>query len=303
MAAFTAAATAVGVAASVYGANKAAGAARDAADSANEQSDKWLKYTQEQRQKALDAYGSYSSTQAANLDKAIQVQTRNVQRQEALVNSIDPSLIEAGKQMTQLLQGQSAPVLQNIKDQRQVQRNGLLDSLRQNYGPGGESSQAGINALQKFDTETTSMLSGAQQDYLSKVSNIALGGASLGASLGGEAGRLAELGKQYGDIGKTSADIINGQSSSPAYQSKVQTAGAAGVPGVLEGKMYAGLGEGIGKIGGLLDSWNSGPSTTGAPAPSPTPSTGAGTYGSSPSANNGYKNAFGGDTLAARLGA
>lgn len=300
MAAVTAAAIgAVAVGASVYGANKAAGAAKDAANAQSAQSSSWLADTQMARQQALDAYGSYSSTQASEIDKAIASQERNVGRQEQLVQSIDPSLISAGKQMNDLLQGQSAPVLQNIKDQRQLQRQNLLDTLRQQYGPGAETSSAGVNALQKFDSETANSLSSAQQSYLSSVSNIALGGAkTLGASLGEANDTLANLGNQYGNIGMNQAKIIQGGTADTnnAQASTVNSAGAAGVGGAMQGSLYNSIGQGIGKVGGLVAGFGSTPSQPGSTPLSssvtPTPGTGAGTY----------SNVLGGNTLASNLG-
>lgn len=294
MAAITAAAAVVGGAISAYGANKAAGAAQDAANSQRDTSMAWLQDTKQARQDALDAYSSYSATQASTIDKAISSQERNVGRQEQLVQSIDPALISAGKQMNDLLQGQSAPVLQNIKDQRQLQRQNLLDTLRQQYGPGAETSSAGINALQKFDSETTNSLSNAQQSYLSQVSNIAFGGAkSLGDSLGEVNTTLAGLGNQYGQVGMNKANIINQgtNATNNAQASNVNSAGASGVGGVMQGQQIAGIGKGVAQFGGTAQGWYDNAS---APKPTSlqnnvTPVTGAGTY------NSGSAGYLGGD--------
>lgn len=285
-----AASAVVGGAVSAYGADKAAGAAGDAASAQLAASEAWQNRTLEQRQQALEAYDKYSPTQASTIEKSLNTQERNVQRQETLVKSIDPALIEAGSQMNKLLQGQAAPVLDNLKGQRQTQRQGLLDTLRQQYGPGAETSQAGINALQKFDAETSNVLSNAQQSYLNQVSNIALGGAqTLGASLGAEADRFAKLGEAYGNIGVTKANIMTGANSgtNQAAQSTVQSAGASGVPGVLSGQMWSGIGNSVAQIGGTLAQSLGKPSA--APGPTPTPTTGAGTYNMG---NSGY---LGGD--------
>lgn len=255
MAAVTAAVTgAIGVGASIYGGMQQADAARRAGQSANAASQDWLNYTRDQSKKALDAYDKYVPAEQSAIDKSIQSQTANVERQRALVASIDPSLIEAGKQSFQLLQGQSAPVLQNLKDQRGLQRTQLLDTLRQQLGPGAETSSMGMNQLQKFDADTANMLSGAQQDYLTKVSGIALGGAqTLGQSLSQVNNELTSLGTKYGDIGRTQANIINGTTATgnASADSAVKNAGGAYAGESANGALWQNIGSGISKLGGL----------------------------------------------------
>lgn len=242
----------IGAGAEIYGGIQAGRAAKDAANNANEMAWNWIHEAQRKERDATQAYDQYSPYQQAQIDKAIQSQTFNLQRQQRLVESIDPSLIEAGKQMKQLLDGQSAPVLQNMKDQRMQQRQTLLDSLRQQVGPGAETSSVGLNALNKFDSETSNLLSGAQQQYLNQVSGMALGGAtSLGASLGAEAGRMADFGNQYGQIGLNKAGIIQGMAgaSNGGFQSAVNSAGGNALQSQIMGQTIGNIGSGLVKWG------------------------------------------------------
>lgn len=256
MAAVTAAAVGVAaVGASLYGSEKQAQAARQAGQAQDAASQDWLSYSNAQKNQALGAYSEYVPAQQAAVDKAMHAQQLNLERQQKLVESINPALLEAGQQMTKLLQGQSAPVLQNLKDQRQTQRQGLLDSLRQQLGPGGETSQMGMNALRKFDADTANQLSGAQQSYLQQVSGLALGGGkTLSDSLGQATSELAKLGDQYGQIGLNKANIIQGFSNSTnaARQSSVQNAGNSAAGDYLQGAAIKDVAGGIGKLGGAL---------------------------------------------------
>jgi hypothetical protein len=287
---------AAGTAGSIFGANKAAGAAQDAATASKSAADAYQARVFQQRREALDAYNSYSPAQASAIEKGLATQERNVQRQETLVNSIDPALVEAGKQMHSLLMGQAAPVLNNLKDQRQTQRQNLLDTIRQQYGPGYETSSAGLNAMQKFDAETANILNGAQQSYLQQVSGIALSGSSLGATLGAEAQRFQSIADAYGKIGLNKADIMTGANGgmNEAAQAQINTAGAGSVGAAMQGKMWGNIGQGLTQIGGLVAGFDK-PSTPKKPGEEsqtqensaqkvatamPTPYSGAGTYSS-----------------------
>lgn len=246
------AAVAVGAGASYLGAERQARAAGAAAQSQRDSANDWMNYVQQSKQEALDSYDRYSASQQAVIDKSLQQQQQNVIRQQKLVDSIDPALIESGKQLQQLIQGQSAPVLQNVKDQRQVQRQNLIDSLRQQLGPGAETSSIGMNQLQKFDMETSGLVNQTQQDYISKLSNLSLQGAqTLGASLGSEISRQNSIGEQYGQIGRDRASIINQATSQSAgpMSAIMQTAGADQVGEQLRGAGMQALGQNIVQLG------------------------------------------------------
>jgi hypothetical protein len=206
-----------------------AGAASGAAKSQQAEAEARLAEARARANQALDSYNQYAPSQQANINKAIASQQQNITRQQQLVDSIDPALLEAGKQMTSLLQGQSAPVLKNFQDQRNLQKQQMLDGLRQQIGPGAETSSMGQNMLLKFDQETANMQNGIQQQYLDKVSNLAIGGGQTLTDVMSKAtGTLADLSTSLGQIGLNKANIINGGTQNMASYAKatVDSAGA-----------------------------------------------------------------------------
>lgn len=156
--------------------------ASDAAEAQQEAAQRWFEHVERQKSEALNLINTPS--QMAAHDQALHGQEANVRRQEALVASLDPNIIEAGKQTAQLLQGHAAPVLQQLQTQRNQQRTQMLDQLRTHMGPGAETSSAGQQAMQQFDLQTANIMSSAQQSYLDKVSGMSLAGAvTLGQTL------------------------------------------------------------------------------------------------------------------------
>lgn len=164
-----------GIGTQVVGGIGAAGAASKAARAQQQAAEDFRRYVQKQQDTATGQVLNPSALAAQ--DVALKSAQANVNRQNALVASLDPNIVEAGKQTAQLLQGKSAPVLAEIQNQRNMQRQQLQAQLTQQMGPGGASSSAGQQALQKFDLNTANMMNSTQQQYLDKVSNISMGGA------------------------------------------------------------------------------------------------------------------------------
>lgn len=108
----------------------------------------------------------------AALDKDIANQEKNLSRQEQLISQLDPTIIEASQQALKLLRGEQSQTLAPLQAQRAKQRETLLNTLRQQLGPGAETSAAGQKALQNFDLETSSLMGGAQQSALSNLAGI-----------------------------------------------------------------------------------------------------------------------------------
>ena len=247
MAAVTSAVIAgVGVAASAYGSIQSANAANRAARAQQDAAGNWVNMVGARNSEAEAAYDKYSPQQQATIEKSIQAQERNVARSEALVNSIDPALVTAGEQMKKLLDGQAAPVLSQIKNQRDMQRNQVLDTLRQQMGPGAETSSLGQNMLMKFDSETANILNGAQQSYLTQVSNIAMSGGNLSSVLTEANKALASFGNEIGQIGINKANLIQGGTANLAapMAAKTNAAGGEFKGDQLMGQMWSQLGAG-----------------------------------------------------------
>lgn len=106
-------------------------------------------------------------------DRALQTQDRNLSRQEQLISQIDPTILEASQQALRLLRGETSSTLAPLQKQRDMQRQKLLNQLREQLGPGAETSTAGMQALNRFDSETSNLFAGAQQQALGNLGAIA----------------------------------------------------------------------------------------------------------------------------------
>lgn len=108
----------------------------------------------------------------ASFDRDIANQEKNLSRQEQLISQLDPTVIEASQQALKLLRGEQSSTLGPLKAQRDMQRQKLLNTLREQLGPGAETSTAGIQALTRFDSETSNIFAGAQQQAISNLGNV-----------------------------------------------------------------------------------------------------------------------------------
>ena len=246
-----AAGAAVAVVGGAYSANAAGNAAREQGAAARG----WADQSAARAAQGLQDYNNYVPSQQAAIDKAMAYQQQNIQRQQTLVDSIDPALLDAGKQMQQLLNGQSAPVIKNFLDQRNLQKQQMLDGLRQQMGPGAETSSMGQNMLMKFDQETANMQNSIQQQYLDKVSNLAIGGGQTLSDVMGKASTtLAGLGDQLGQIGLNQANILNGGTAAmnASQQAVVNAAGGEQKANQLIGQGIQQAGSTV-MLGGLMN--------------------------------------------------
>ena len=122
--------------------------------------------------KSADQVSNLSVRALLDVDNSIAAQEKNIARQEKLLSSIDPTIMEASQQALKLLRGEDASTLAPLKKQRDLQRQRLLNQLREQLGPGAETSTAGIQALTRFDSETDSLFAGAQQQALGNLGQI-----------------------------------------------------------------------------------------------------------------------------------
>lgn len=240
----------------MYGANQAAESAQNAAMASYATAGNNLRNIRARSDQIQDTLSNaITPSMMANYNNVLANQERVVQRQEQLAQSISPALFEAGKQAHQLMLGQSAPVLDNMKNQRQLQRQNLLDTLRQQYGAGAENSSAGQQALQRFDSETTNQLSQAQQQYLQQMTGTALSG---GASIAQTSGASNAL---YNNINADNPMTQNAYAKANALQNTTNLesnalsnmagfAGAGNVAGNIMGKAYSSLGSSLMSMAG-----------------------------------------------------
>lgn len=236
-------------------------AAQKAAEAQQKQAQAWQAYNSDQQKSALDYLGrAPTPSQLSAYGVSLGAQERNVQRMETLAQSLDPGLVSMGKQLKDLAEGKSAPVLSNLQNQRALQRSQLVDQLKQQLGPGAETSTAGQQALSRFDNETANTMSQAQQGYMGQIMNMSTQGGQLGQMLGQQSGNLNDLG--YNDpnavLGRQQAQIVQNftgmgqQSQNALYQSAGgQYAGDALRAKQNMGLLTAGIGAAGAAFGGM----------------------------------------------------
>lgn len=142
---------------------------------------KVLEMQQQDRQTALGlaepspAELNAIATQYQNSASSLEMQMKQIQKDESLLDSVDPALKEAGKQAYEMLQGKEAAVLGPLRNERARQRQSLQSTLRDQLGPGYETSSAGIEALGRFDQQTAAITSEAQQNTLGGLLSLSAG--------------------------------------------------------------------------------------------------------------------------------
>ena len=217
----------------ITGANQAAEAAQNAANAqaraARQTRSDILTQARRNRQRA-GALAEATPQELAALDRAYSSADQALSREERLIAAVDPSIMEASQQALKLLRGETADVNKPLTDLRNSQRQQLVDSLRNQYGPGAESSSLGQQALRRFDMETSSMFAQNQQSALANAFGIAT--TDLGGRLTRGIGTVQQVGQGYSalqerrlntelNIGAQTIGALSGTS-----QQLIQSAGA-----------------------------------------------------------------------------
>jgi hypothetical protein len=100
-----------------------------------------------------------------------------------------------------MLQGKEAETLAPIRRQRERQKQQMKETLRRQLGPGFETSSAGIEAMTRFETETSDIMAQTQQrainDFLGVASNAS---AVAKQTEAGAQGRMLATGQAFGNI-------------------------------------------------------------------------------------------------------
>ena len=239
-----------GIAANYMGQQQAGSAASNAAGAQQGAASKWQYQQDLKNQQAMGILqNAVTPAQMASHNDALAAQERTVQRQESLAQSLSPALIDSGKQLKQLLNGQSAPALSNISNQRANQRQQLVDQLNSQMGPGGSSSSAGQQQLAKFDSDTANTMSNAQQSYIQQLSGMSLSGMSqiTGASNQANEG-LSNIGNAdpMAQNAKDRANLLAGQAVQSGPQSAILNAAGGQFAGAgIQGRANANLGSSL----------------------------------------------------------
>lgn len=105
--------------------------------------------------------------------RALQAGQQQLESQQRMLAAIDPAILEASQQALGLLRGQKAGILGPQEEALKGQRQSLVASLRDQYGPGAETSSAGQKALRQFDMQANLQNAQAQQGALGQLTGIA----------------------------------------------------------------------------------------------------------------------------------
>jgi hypothetical protein len=186
---------------------------------------------QENYQRTADIVNPASTQALMQFDKALEVQGRNIERQEKLVAQIDPTIVEASQQALRLLRGEESSALNPLRNSRNMQRQKLLNSLREQLGPGAETSSAGIMALNRFDEQTGNLYAGAQQNALSQMGNTAGQFNTVRPNMGNEALTFGNLASGRSNVAFNQANAL-----SSAFSGVMGNAGASQVSDMMKGQ-------------------------------------------------------------------
>lgn len=144
------------------------------------------------------AIADATSPQELNaLMASLQQQATAVDRQAELFKSLDPAIMEASQQALSILRGDTSAQSSGIARRRAGDREKLVARLREQLGPGAETSTAGIQALSKFDSETEDL----QQNSLGQLFGMAQAGAQGRSAMNQGTANLANIGGMFGARG------------------------------------------------------------------------------------------------------
>ncbi len=173
-----------------------------------------------------------------SLDKDIANQEKNLSRQEQMIAQIDPTIIEASQQALRLLKGEQSSALAPAQRQREQQRQTLLNTLREQLGPGAENSTAGMQAISRFDSETNNLLANQQQAAIQNLGGVAGQFNAVRPDMFREISGLSNFGQA-----KTGLQFNQAQGLLGAWNPVMQNAGAQYTKDVLMGQQQSAFGQ------------------------------------------------------------
>lgn len=212
----------------ITGSNRMAGAAQNAALEREREMIQGVQYAQNAVGEAqrvggnMQAFGERAIAAASDpaelriLQESLNRQRQEIQNQEELFAAIDPAIMEASQQALKLMQGQDAAALDPMRRQRAKQRERLVANLREQMGPGAETSSAGIQALNDFDMQTDTLMAQTQQQTMGQLFGMGMQGQQAQAQgilsqaqqRGAGIGQMASIGQAFGAHAQRGADTV-----------------------------------------------------------------------------------------------
>lgn len=153
-----------------------------------------------------------SAGEIATMDKMNQAASYNLQRQQAILSSVDPAVMEMGKQTLAMLRGEKETGTNSLmRNQIAQNRQALQDKLQKQLGSGWATSTAGIQAMNQFDTQTADALQANQQNTIGQYMGFMSPFAQQGVQQ--SFGMYQNLGTMQDNIQKRQIGALEGFSS------------------------------------------------------------------------------------------
>jgi len=208
-----------GVVGELTGANRAARAAEGAALEQQAEAKRTREFVTKEARRAEDITNKEldSPQQIRLMEKLLGRAEKQLDNDQRLLDAVDPALMEASNQALKLLRGERGGASTALSGQRAHLRQQLVNQLREQLGPGAETSSAGIQALTAFDRQSMDAESGLLTSLLGITQN-ARNQANAGFEMGqGVAGlqlnrtqtRTAPINALIGAYTNTSQPVIN----------------------------------------------------------------------------------------------
>lgn len=133
------------------------------------------------------------------LTQSLGTAQRQAESDQKLLDAIDPAIMEASKQALSILNGGQSATSAATQAQIGNQRQQLVNSLREQYGPGAETSAVGQQQLRQFDLQNNQLMAQTQQQSLAQLFGLAGQGGQLSSSIGsGMQNRFSQAAQGFG---------------------------------------------------------------------------------------------------------
>lgn len=141
--------------------------------------------------------------QVKMFERGVALAEANIMRQENLLRTIDPALLETGNQLLAILKGGNNEYTDMISRQRQEQKITLQNRLKEELGGGFASSSAGSRALNRFDQGTVE----ARMQGLNTFGNL------FSSLQNNQSGAMSSMFGGMNSAGQLGTSVLSGQNA------------------------------------------------------------------------------------------
>jgi len=190
------------------------------------------------------------------ISRTIDINQQSIAGKERLLSTIDPALMEVGKQTLALLQGQEAATLDPIRSARREGRIELENRLQAQLGTGYANSSAGIRALNDYDSGTDTVLATEQDRTLGRLLGVSQNVRQF-SSLAPNIAASGTIAGLFGNIQNRQVNAVTGTPLSSQFAVQNSSANFAGeAVRAQAGATAFGQVGGALTLGGILGSLN-----------------------------------------------